>query len=96
MKFLHIAFRFEYAEKIEEVLDRHELQDYVRYSMAEGRDRDGKHFGTKAFPGNTSVVQAQVPDESLEELLTDLKRFKEEKSARGHIRVLVLPVERCL
>lgn len=93
MKFIHISFHFEYAEDIEEILDGHDLENYVRYSMVEGRDEDGKHFGTKAFPGNVSVVQAQVPDDKAGALLEELRSFKESRTARRHIRVLTLPVE---
>ncbi|MFP3982978.1 MAG: PG0541 family transporter-associated protein [Desulfurivibrionaceae bacterium] len=96
MKFLHITFHFEYAEEIEQILDRHEIENYVRYPMQEGRDRDGKKFGTKVFPGSTTVVQAQVPDDGLEGILRDLEAFREKKTAHHHLEALVLPIEQKL
>ena len=96
MKLLHISFHFEYTDIIESVLDRHEIGNYARYSMIEGKDRDGKHFGTQVFPGNVSVIQAQVPDEKVDAVLSDLQAFRNEKDAHRHVQALVLPLERRL
>lgn len=96
MKLLHLSFHFEYGEMIESILDRHEVADYVRYSMVEGKDRDGKHFGTQVFPGNVTAIQAQVPDEKVDALLDDLQSFRQEKDAHRHLQALIIPVERRL
>ena len=96
MKFMHITFHFEYADNIEQILDRHEIENFVRYPMREGRDRDGKHYGTQVYPGSTTVVQAQVPDEQVADMLRDLKAFREEKGSHRHLEALVLPIEQRL
>lgn len=96
MKFVHITYHFEYAERIEDILDKHEIQDYARYGMMEGKDEKGKHFGSQVHPGNVSVVQAQVPEDQLDDLMADLKTFKESKQAHEHLEALVLPIERRL
>jgi len=96
MKLLHLSFHFEYAEFIEPILDRHDIKDYARYSMVEGKDRNGKHFGTQVFPGNVTVIQGEVPDEKVDALFRDLLAFREEKEAHHHLEALILPVERRL
>jgi hypothetical protein len=96
MKLLHLSFHYEYADAIEAILDRHELANYARYAMIDGKDRDGKHFGTQVFPGNVTVVQAQVPEEKIDALLEDLQAFRNEKDAHRHLEALILPVERRL
>ena len=96
MKLVHVTFHFEYTEAIEDILDEHEIQDYARYGMMEGRDEKGKHFGSQVHPGNVSVVQAQVPEQTLDGLLEDLKKFRETREAHEHLEALVLPVERRL
>ncbi len=96
MKFMHITIHFEYADAIEVILDNHEIRDYARYAMREGKDRDGKHFGSQVFPGNTTVYQAQVPEEKVEAVLSDLKEFRDAKSSHRHLEALLLPVERRL
>jgi hypothetical protein len=96
MKFVQITYHFEYADTLEDILDDHAIRDYARYSMIEGKDRDGKHFGSQVHPGNVSVIQAQVPEETVHPLLEDLKSFKEGKKAHRHLEALVLPIERRL
>jgi hypothetical protein len=93
MKFLHLTFHFEYEEPIEAIFDEHEIKDYVRYSMMDGKDSDGKHFGTQVHPGNTTVIQAQVPEDTLEDLMSDLKEFKDAKQSHQHLEALVLPID---
>lgn len=96
MKLIHITFHFEYTETIEGILDCHGVADFVRYPMMEGKDCDGKHFGTQVYPGSTSVVQAQVPEETVEAVFASLREFKEAKATRRHLEAVVLPVERKL
>lgn len=96
MKFMHITFHFEYSDQVEQILDRHEILNYVRYPMREGKDRDGKHYGNQVFPGSTTVMQAQVPEERVDAILQDLKAFREKKRSRLHLEALVIPIDRRL
>jgi hypothetical protein len=96
VKLLHLTFHFEYADIVAAILDRHEIADYARYSMVEGKDRDGKHFGTQVFPGNVTTIQAQVPDDKVDALCKDLETFREEKDAHRHLQALILPIEKRL
>ena len=96
MKLLHLTFHFEYGDIITAILDCHDINDYVRHSMVEGKDCDGKHFGTQVFPGSVTAIQAQVPEEKVDALLEDLKTFREQKDAHRHLQAVVLPLERCL
>lgn len=96
MKLMHITVHFEYSDAIEAILDHHEIRDYARYSMREGKDRDGKHYGSQVFPGNTTIFQAQVPEEKVDGIFADLKKFRESKPAHRHLEALLLPVERRL
>ncbi len=93
MKFVHITFRFEYTDRIDTILEDHGVVNYVRYPMVQGKGIDGKHYGSKVFPGNFTVVQAVVPDDKLDGLLADLEAFGKLKAAHHHVRAFVLPVE---
>ncbi len=95
-KLVQIHVHFEYTEAIEGILDRHEIAEAVRYPMMDGRDRDGKHYGTQIFPGNVTVVQAVVDESGLDALFEDLERFRAAKAAHAHLQALVLPIERRL
>jgi hypothetical protein len=96
LKFVQISVHFEYGDAMEKLLDRLEIAHYVRYPMMEGRDRDGKHFGTQVFPGNFTIVQALVPAGSVDRLFEALRRFREQKPAHQHLEAIVLPIERRL
>jgi len=93
MKLIHITFHFEFTEAIEEILNEQEIQNYVRFGMMQGRDRDGRLMGNQAFPGSITVIQAQVPDEQTGSVLEALSRFRQAKEAHQHLEALVLPVE---
>lgn len=96
MKFVHITFHFEYSDEIERILDRHEVENFVRYPMLEGKDRDGKHYGSQVYPGSTTVVQAQIPEGRLDDVMDDLRAFRQEKTAHLHLEAVILPIEKRL
>ena len=96
MKFLHITFHVEYSEDIEAILDKHDISDFVRVPMVEAKDRDGKHYGNQVYPGNSSIIQALVPDEGVDAVLDDLDAFRSAKDSHRHLQALVMPVERSL
>lgn len=93
MKLLHLTFHFEYEEQVEVIFDDHSIENYVRFSMMDGKDRDGKHFGSQVYPGNSTVIQAQVQEESVDQLMNDLKKLKESRETLQHLEALILPIE---
>jgi hypothetical protein len=96
VKLVQIHVHVEYTDVIDGLLDRHGIAEYVRYPMMEGKDRDGKHYGTQVFPGNFTIFQAQVPAERVDPVLADLDHFRKQKPAHRHVQALVLPIERRL
>ena len=60
MKLVHVSFQVQYTDLVEEVLARQGLRAWARYGRVAGRDCDGRHEGSQAFPGNLTVIQAQV------------------------------------
>jgi len=96
MKLLHLTFHHEFSDAVERILDRHEVSDFVLHPMTHGKDLDGKHYGSKVYPGNMTVVQALVEDERVSELLEEVKAFRDEKSSHAHLRAAVIPVEQQL
>lgn len=93
MKLIQITYHFEFTDAVEAILDRRGVRHFVRYPMLEGMDRDGRHYGSKVFPGSSSVVQALTADDEVEPLLAELKAFKEGEESHRHLTAVVLPVE---
>lgn len=96
MKYVQISFHFEHTDEIETILDRHGIRHFVRYPMIEGRDSDGKHYGTQVHPGNVTVVQAQVEDAAMEKLMDDLRTYRQARRSHEHLEAIVLPIEQRL
>ncbi|MDX1631340.1 MAG: hypothetical protein R3234_05745 [Thermoanaerobaculia bacterium] len=94
MKLLHLTFQVQYTEPVEEILGEQGLEAWARTGRIAGRDGDGRHEGSQAFPGSLTVIQAQVPDGRVDQVLTALEEFRREKRAHHHLEALVLPVER--
>jgi len=91
---VQISFHFEYSDQVELLLDRHGIAHFVRLPMMQGRDIDGKHYGTQVFPGNVSVVMAQVPDDAVRGFVDDLEAFRRQKKGHEHIDIVVWPIEK--
>lgn len=96
MKFLHLTYQFQYSDMLEAILDEHGIVNYARYPRIAGRDSDGKHANSQAFPGHLAAIHALVPDGALDALFDRLNEFRKEKEAHEHLRAVVLPVERVL
>lgn len=94
MKLVMIAYRFEYNEPVERILNANGIVDFIRHPRTDGSETGGKHFGSKVHPGHMAQVWARVEDENLDGLLDALKKFKTEKKAREHLTAMVLGVER--
>ena len=96
MKLLQIHYHFEYSDDIEDILEARDIGHFVRYAMIEAKDREGKHYGSKIYPGSSSVVQAMVPDDALDGLLEDLEDYRKAESSHEHLTAVVLPVEKSI
>lgn len=94
MRWLQLTFQSQYREPVEAILERHGLPHRVRHHRIAGRDRDGRHEGSQAFPGQVSLIEGRVPEEALDGLLEELEAFRKAKTAHEHLEAVVLPVER--
>lgn len=96
MKFVQVSVYFEYSEAIEALLDRHQVVDYIRHTMVDGKDAEGKHFGSQVFPGSFVVYHAQVSSQQIDALFAELEEFRSARPAHHHMQAIVLPIERSL
>jgi hypothetical protein len=96
VKLVQIQYHFEFTDSIEDILENHDIRNFVRYSMVESKDRDGKHYGSKVYPGRSCAVQVLADEEIVDPLLRDLLDFKEAEDSHRHLTALVLPLETVL
>jgi len=93
MKLVQISFHFEYADRIEALLEQHGVPHFIRHPRVQGLDVDGRQYGSKVFPGHMMVIQARLDDDRIEPLLETLEEFRTDKTSHAHLEALVLPVE---
>lgn len=96
MKLVRVTFQFHFQEDIEGILLELQLADYVIVPHAEGRDRDGRHDNSQAFPGYSALADVAVDDDEVSELLEALRRFRDARVPHHHVRAYVIDVERTL
>lgn len=92
MKLVIITYRFEYQDRVEAMLRRAGVRDFLLIARAQGGDADGLHYGSQVHPGHLSQVQAQAEDQAARELLRLVGEFKQEKQAHRHVTALCLEV----
>jgi hypothetical protein len=96
MKLVHITFQEQYTEAVEGILGHLEVASWVRHRRVDGRDLDGRHEGSQAFPGAVTVIEVRMRDEVVGELLERLEAYRTAKRVHRHLEALVLPVERMI
>ena len=96
MKLVRVTFQFQFQEAIERILLDRRIRDYVIVPHAEGRDRDGRHDNSQAFPGYSALAEAAVEDDEVSDLLAGLRRFRDDRAPHHHVRAYVVAVERSL
>lgn len=79
MHLVQITFHFEFWENIEAILDEQQIDHFVRFPAVQGKDSEGKHYGTQVFPGSVSLLQAHVESENIDSLFEALQSFREER-----------------
>jgi hypothetical protein len=86
----------QYVDVIDDIFAEHEIVDFIRHPRAEGSDRDGRHRGSKVFPGTLASFIAYVPVQHLEPVLHALRAFRDAREAHAHLRAAVLVTDRVL
>jgi hypothetical protein len=96
MKLVHIVVQVQYTEAVEAILVAREVAAWTRNLRVAGRDRDGRHEGSQAFPGQLAAFVARLDDGRVDGLLESLREFRDARTTHGHLEAYVLPVEHAL
>lgn len=93
MKLMMMLYAGSRPDHVTEVLDAHQARAFTEIDRAHGRGRTGRVEGTRAWPGETTVLLAVVPDEQVAELEDALRRLAVGANPGERLHVAVLPVE---
>jgi hypothetical protein len=95
MKMLIIFCSDTRLERVREILEGHDVHGYSEAEVR-GSGVSGKHLGTRAWPGVSSLLFSVVGSDKIDELVSALSRFSESCSVEEGFRVLILPVEQMI
>jgi hypothetical protein len=93
MKLLLIIYSGSNPRLVPELLDRHEAGGYTELSPAHGAGSTGRRLGTRAWPGDASIVFSILPEEQVERLVTVLRHEAAQLAGEERLHVAVVPVE---
>ena len=96
MKMLMIFCAGTRLEEVRRLVDAHEVHGYTEIPEVLGSGVTGRHLGTRAWPGTSSLVITAVAAPKADELLSALESLAKTCAAEEGLRVLSLPVERMI
>lgn len=93
MKLLVIMYAGPTPERVAAVLDAHEVQGWTEIDRVHGRGGSGRLEGTRAWPGESTVLFSIVPDERVAGLSGALRALGTDAVPGERLHVAVVPVE---
>ncbi len=80
--------------RVEEILERHDVHAWTSYTGGRGAGLTGRHEGSRAWPGETTLVMSVIPAVNAEALAAALEQEAEALPAGERLHVAVMPIER--
>lgn len=96
MKMLMVLCSSASLEDAQKVIDEHEVEGYTTILDVQGSGVTGKHLGSRAWPGTSSLIFAVLEDAKVERLLSALEELARGCSPGEGLRMFVLPVEQMI
>ena len=93
MKLLMLIYQGSAAHRLTSVLEAHHAPGYTEFPETHGRGVSGRVEGTRAWPGQSTVVVTIVPDDRVKELEDALRGLEVDAQPGERLHVAVLPVE---
>jgi hypothetical protein len=81
------------SHRVTSVLEAHHAPGYTEFANAHGSGVTGRVEGSRAWPGQSTVVVTIVPDDRVPALEDALRGLAAEAQAGERLHVAVLPVE---
>jgi hypothetical protein len=81
-------------DRVTAILERHSIHEYTTFEGGHGAGRTGKREGTRAWPGETTVLLSVAAAANSEALAAALEQESEALPAGERLHLAVLPIER--
>lgn len=93
MKLFMIMYAGPSPQRVTAVLDAQEARGFTEIAGAHGKGDSGRHEGSRAWPGETSVLFTILPDERVPALAGALRALGASAGPGERLHVAVVPVE---
>ena len=84
------------APDVEQVLETRDLPGYTEFPNVLGKGQTGRKFGTRAFPGSTSLYFTVLPRVDAPALLDALRDLRARRGATEGLKVYAFTTEELL
>lgn len=81
-------------KRVEEILERHDVHAWTSYGGGHGSGRTGRHEGSRAWPGESTVVMSVVPASNADAIAAALEQEADALPAGERLHLAVIPIER--
>jgi nitrogen regulatory protein P-II len=93
MKMLMVVYSGENPHRVTSLLDRYHAGGYTEFRNAHGAGRTGRREGSRAWPGDSTLVVSVVPAEQADALVETLRAETMQLPAGERLHVAVLPTD---
>jgi hypothetical protein len=93
MKLLIVMYAGPAPQRVAAVLDAHRVHGFTEIDRVHGRGESGRVEGTRAWPGESTVLFTVVPDEQVDGLSGALRGLGAESTPGERLHVAVVPGE---
>ena len=94
MKLFMMMYGGPSPDRVADILERHGMHEYTSFRGGQGSGRTGKREGTRAWPGETTVLVSVVPSEHADALAAALEQEADALPAGERLHLAVLPTDR--
>ena len=96
MKLVMILVDADRAPDVEAVLESRGLPGYTEIPQVLGKGYTGRKFGTRAFPGATTLYFTVIPAAQVAGLAEELRRLRATRGSAEGLRAFTLDTEELL
>lgn len=93
MKMLMLVYSGPAPQRISSLLDRQHAGGYTEFRNAHGTGSTGKHEGSRAWPGESTLWVSVLPEAQSDELVGTLRAETAKLPPGERLHVAVLPTE---
>lgn len=93
MKMLMLVYSGPEPHRITALLDRQHAGGYTEFHNAHGAGSTGKRDGSRAWPGDSTLIVSVLPEPQSEALVSALREESGRLPAGERLHVTVLPTE---